>query len=232
MTPAAQAGDRPPQARIPHEARVEYQAWLDDVDDELIGAALRVVEALPRVTRALLAGDHGGIAVAHAVYGDVRDSCRRVDDQGFLLLAREGPVSGDLRRLVSILRLVHDVDRAGRLMEHIAQAVERVDPRSLPAELQGQLEELAIRSLEVFRRGVDAWRQRDALAIHELDRIDAQVDTLRTGLLLRANELGGVPGDMMLLGLLARYFERLADHGVAFAQHVTFAVTGARVVGP
>lgn len=211
------------------EVRLDYQARLDAVDDELIGGALVVAEAMPRMTRAFLAADADCLLEARALASDVRERVRWIEDQGFLLLAREAPVSGDLRWLVSILRLVYDLERAGRLMQHVAEAVERVDARLLPPEVRGQLEELAARSIEVFRRGVDAWRRRDGLAIHELDALDRDVDTLRTGLLLRARELEGAAADVLVLGLLARYFERLADHGVAFGQHVSFVVTGDRV---
>jgi phosphate transport system protein len=213
--------------------RTEYRSWLDAIDDELVGGALIVVEAMPRVTRGFLAGDDGTVADATARSEDIAERCRRVEEQGFVLLAREAPVSGDLRRLVAILRLVHDVERSGRLMRHIAESVERIDPLRLPSPLRRQLGELAARSLEVYRRGVDAWRHRDGLAVHELDGLDADVDRLRTGLLVRAGELDGAGTDVLVLGLLARYYERLADHGVAFAQHVTFVVTGQRVdVGP
>ena len=215
------------------ELRGEYAARLDEIDDELTGGALLVAEAMPRLTRAFLAADRAVLAEASALAADVRERCRRVEQQGFVLLARESPVSGDLRRLVAVLRLVHDAERSGRLMRHVAEGVERLDARQLPVALRQQLEELADRSIDVYRRGVDAWRQRDALAVHELDHLDAQVDTLRVGLITHAQELDGAPGDILVLGLLGRYFERLADHGVAFAQHVTFVVTGERVdVGP
>jgi phosphate transport system protein len=223
----------PPLSDGGHSMRSAYQSALDSIDDELVGGALIVAEAMPRITRSFLIADRSCIneAVAHAT--DIKDRCRRVEEHGFVLIAREAPVSGDLRRLVAILRLVHDLERSGRLMRHVAESVDRLDPRQLPADLRQQLEELALRSIEVFRRGVDAWRQRDGLAVHELDRLDSDVDTLRTGLLVHARELDGSPAEVMVLGLLARYFERLADHGVAFAQHVTFVVTGERVeVGP
>ncbi len=211
------------------EMRNEYQAWLDEVDDELIGGGLVIAEAMPRILRALLAADRTGVAEARAQANDVHERCRRVEDQGFLLLAREAPVSGDLRRLVSILRLVHDVERSGSLMRHVAEAVERLDVRQLPPALRLQLQELGARSIDVFGRGLDAWRQRDALAIRELVELDTSVDTLRTGLLVRARDLEGRGEELLVLGLLGRYFERLADHGVAFAQHVAFVVTGERV---
>lgn len=206
-----------------------YAARLDEIDDELTGGALLVAEAMPRLTRAFLAADRAVLDEADALAAEVRARCRRVEEQGFVLMARESPVSGDLRRLVAMLRLVHDAERSGRLMRHVAEGVERLDARQLPVGLRQQLEELASRSVEVYRRGVDAWRQRDALAVHELDLLDAQVDTLRVGLIAHAQELDGAAAEIMVLSLLGRYFERLADHGVAFAQHVTFVVTGERV---
>jgi phosphate transport system protein len=225
--------DLPPLTTGATELRTEYQAWLDDVDDELVGAALLVVEAMPRALRSLLINEEGIVTEMRSIAADVRERTRYVEQQGFLLLAREAPVSGDLRRLVSLLRLVYDVDRAGRLLQHVASSVERVDVRQLPSEVRTLLEELGTRSIEVFRGGVDAWRQRDGLAIHELDRADSDVDTLRTSLLVRTRDLEGAASEVLVLGLLGRYFERLADHGVAFAQHVTFVVTGQRVdVGP
>jgi phosphate transport system protein len=227
--PPVSRNELPPLYPAGSELRTEYQAWLDDVDDELVGAALLVIEAMPRAVRSLLQGEQGIVTEVRSVASDVRERARYVEEQGFLLLAREAPVSGDLRRLVSLLRLVYDVDRAGRLLQHVAASVERLDVRALPPEVRTLLEELATRSLEVFRGGVDAWRQRDGLAVHDLDRMDGDVDTLRTSLLVRTRELESSPSAVLVLGLLSRYFERLADHGVAFAQHVTFVVTGTRV---
>lgn len=209
--------------------RAEYQAWLDEVDDELVGGALTVAESMPRICRAFFAGDPVAVDEARAVMTDVRDRCRYVDEQAFLLLAREAPVSGDLRRLMSLVRLVSDLDRAAALLHHVAAAVDRLDPRQLPEDLQQRLRELALRATEVFRRGVDAWRTRDGLAVHEVDELDGDVDALCNGLILRVRSLEASSNDAMVLGLLARYFERLADHGVAFAQHTAFTVTGTRV---
>jgi len=226
---ASGRGTPPRAAPDPAQLRGAYAARLDGIDDELTGGALVVAESMPRITRGFLAADRAVLDEARSLADDVRERCRWVEEQGFVLLARESPVSGDLRRLVAMLRLVYDAERSGRLMRHVAEGVEKVDARQLPPAVRQQLEELAHRSSEVFLRGVDAWRQRDALAVHEIDELDAGVDTLRTGLIGHAQDLHGAPGEVVFLGLLGRYFERLADHGVAFAQHATFVVTGERV---
>jgi phosphate transport system protein len=233
MDPQIRRTDLPPSGDPPKQVRVQYQRWLDDIDDELVGGGLRVSESLPRITRAFLAGDRSCIHEVSAMAAEVTERCRRVEEQGFLLLAREAPVAGDLRRLVSILRLVFAVERSASLLRHVAESLERFDPRLLPEDVRELVAELAARSDDVFRRGLDAWRQRDALAVREVDALDARVDSLRDGLLQLVEQRLAGSSELLLLGLLARYYERIADHGVAFAQHATFAVTGERVaVGP
>jgi phosphate transport system protein len=212
--------------------RGSYRAWLDRIDDELIGGALLVSEAVPRVTRAFLRADRSCIDITQATATEVDERVRHVEQEGFLLLAREAPVAGDLRRLVAILRLVTAVERPAALLRHVAETLDRVDPRTFSIPLQRQADELGSRAGEVYRRGVDAWRTRDGLAVHELTAADSAVDRLSLGLLAHAEQVGGTE-EALVLGLLGRYWERIGDHGVSFAQHSTFAVTGERVeVGP
>lgn len=212
----------------PTQVRVRYHERLDAVDDELVGGALLISEALPRVTRAFLVADRASVAETRALAADVAERVRRVEEDGFLMLAREAPVAGDLRRLVAILRLVTAVDRSATLLRHVPETLERVDPRTLPVDVRERVDELGQRASEVFRRGVDAWRTRDGLAVTELARADSAVDRLALGLVEQADTTAGA-AEGLVLGLLARYWERIADHGVSFAEHSTFAVTGERV---
>lgn len=209
--------------------RVGFRARLDRIDDELIACALLLVETVPRATRALVHADRAGVIEICALTRDVQDRCRDIEGQGFLLLAREAPVAGDLRRLVGILRLVAATSRAAALIRHVAEAIDHVDVRRLPPGVQATFDELALRSGEVLHRGVDAWRQRDGLAVHEVDRHDEAVDRLQIQLLSGARAEVEGPAELLVLGLLGRYFERIADHGVSFARDATFAVTGERV---
>jgi phosphate transport system protein len=221
--------DLPSLHEAPGFVRSSFQTWLDGIDDGLIAGAHLVTDALPRISHGFLQADRACLAEAQAMTAAVDVHSRTVEEQGFLLLAREAPVAGDLRRLVAILRLVTAVERSAALLRHVAETLDRLDPRQLPAEIRQQLGELASRTAEVFRHGVDAWRQRDALAVTEADRLDEAVDTLRDRVLERGEAELEEPAELLLLGLLARYYERIADHGVSFAQHATFAVTGERV---
>lgn len=226
-TPASLPPLRP--VGLGEPVRVEFRARLDAIDDALIASAERLVETLPRATRALVDADRGAVSEVCALTREVQDRCRDIEAQGFLLLAREAPVAGDLRRLVGILRLVAATSRAAALTRHVAEATDQVEVRGLPSGVQATFDELAARSCEVLRRGVDAWRQRDGLAVTEVDRLDEGVDRLQHQLLEGARTDVAGSAELLVLGLLGRYFERIADHGVAFARDATFAVTGERV---
>jgi phosphate transport system protein len=225
LPPLVTAADLAP--RVP--LRTDYLARLAQVDEVLTSGGLLVLDAIPELIAGVLAADHAAIPHAHAMADEVHRRCRRVEDDGFLLLALEAPVSSDLRRLIALLRMVHHVERAAKMAVHVADSIEHLDARLLPAGVRELREELAVRSPQVFGAGLDAWRRRDALAVQELEQADRDVDALRTSLLTRSHELQERPEVLVTLGLLALYFERIADHGVAFAQHACFAVTGRRL---
>lgn len=209
--------------------RTDYAARLDRLDADITSAATALLVVFPSLIRSLIEVDRDVLPMLHATCSDVYRRGRDVEEDGFVLLALEGPVAGDLRRLVAILRMVHHVERSAKMMHHVADCIERLDTRLLPPLIRTQLHDLADHSMAVYRDGLAAWRSRDALAVHELNRADADVDRLRTALLTRAHDLDERPEVIVTLGLLALYFERLADHGVVFAQHATFAVTGERI---
>lgn len=210
-------------------ARVRYRRQLEGIDDEFIAAAARVCAAIPTISTAFLNADRDCVPAARDMSTQVIHRVADIENSGFLLLAREAPVASDLRRLVSILRLVTAVERSATLLCHVAETIERVDPRHFPAHAHDLASELGQRAGDVFRRGVHAWSNRDGLATGELDQQDAVVDVLAVDLLRSAHHVTN-SADAMAIAQLARYWERIADHGVSFAQHSTFAVTGDRVV--
>ena len=215
---------------MPEELRQSYHRRLEEIENLLLESALRVVELMPRVSRALTSGDTSIEATAEALRDDVGDACRRVEDESFNLMALQTPVAGELRTIVTVLRLVTHVDRSSALLAHVASSTGHLGTPGLPEELRVLINDLATRSAEVFRAGLDAWRGRDAAALVSVVDLDEGVDTLQVELLQRAREMELGNDVLVGLGLLARYYERIADHGVAFARDVVFVVTGQRAL--
>lgn len=213
----------------PTEVRVDFHTALDELDDLFVTTGLEVAEGVSRFSESFLQGDESAIADSTALAISAGQRCEEIEERAFVILARESPMSSDLRRLVALLRVTTDVDRSASLLKHVLESLERFDPRMLPADVRTQVTELAHRSAQVFAAGLDAWRRNDALAVTDIDEADEAVDSLQAGLLDHAAGLDESGQEMLVLGLIGRYYERIADHGVAIAQDAAFVATGQRV---
>lgn len=212
-----------------NEMRGAFHKRLDEIDDEFVEAGLAVASALPRLSEGFLSGDRSVIDLAETMSAEVNMACEAVEETGFVLLAREAPVGGDLRRLVALLRMTVDVSRSASLLRHACLSLRQFDPRFLEPTIRAQLEEMSHHSTRVFVAGMDAWRRRDALAVSEVDEADEAVDELQRVLLREVTNTTDPGTELVMLGLLARYYERIADHGVEIARDAAFVATGQRV---
>lgn len=212
-----------------YDARGGFRRALDDLDDQLVRGALEVAEAIPEVSSRYLGGDATAISMGAKLDRSVSSRCRDVEQEAFVLIAREAPVGADLRRIVALLRLVTDVDRAASLLRHVPETLDMADPRALPTPIRATLERLADGAADVYRRGVDSWRLRDGLAVNEVEPLDETVDDAQRDLLERISTADVKPEVHLAMGLVGRYYERIADHGVMFARDAAFVVTGQRI---
>ena len=217
---------------MPEDIQKSFHRQLDDLDDQFTRAGIRIVDEMPRLVDGWLAADPGIVDDARRLMTGSSSECQAIEDRGFVLLARHQPMGSDLRRLVALLRMCVDVDRSAALLRHVCESVRVSDPSQLPSALEGQLRELGTSSAGVFAGGMDAWRTKDALAVNDLDEQDERVDELQRLVLETAAGDDRTVAERLTLGLVARYFERIADHGVAIARDTSFTVTGERVVLP
>lgn len=213
------------------DGRPEYRDQLAAIDAALLRLAEEVVDRLARVSTALVEGGRGVVGETAAWHGTIEGRCRRLEDDCFVLVARQAPVAADLREVFAVIRSINDVERSAKLLRHLAESLRHTEPPVLSASLRAAVEVLAGASRSIFGGGVRAWRDRDGLAINELEELDDEVDRLQERLLAELYRGGHRTEDVAALVLLARWYERLADHGVELARHVSWAVTGDRVEG-
>ncbi|NED68146.1 phosphate signaling complex protein PhoU, partial [Streptomyces sp. SID10244] len=184
---------------------------------------------MARATQALLQAD---LAVAEEVITDndrMSELSARAEEQAFALLARQAPVAGDLRGIVSGFQIAADVDRMGALALHVAKVARRRHPaKALPEEVNGYFAEmgrLAVQLAETAREVLTTQNPEEAVRLQEDD--DAMDDLHRhlfTVLMDREWSHGVAAAvDVTLLG---RYYERFADHAVLIGRRVVFQATG------
>ena len=138
-------------------------------------------------------------------------------------------MAGDLRMIVSALRMVSELERMGDLSVHVAKIARlRVPSVAVPDELRPTMELMAGTAEDMVRRVRDIIVDRDVEAAIELGRDDEVMDQLRRRSfteLLSTDWQHGVEAAVDI-ALLGRYYERIADHAVSVANRVVFVVTG------
>ncbi len=139
-------------------------------------------------------------------------------------------MAGDLRTLVTIIRVIHELERVGDLMVNVAKAARRLYPYHLDPKMRGLIQRMREQAVAQLRIAVEAFAERDparAAALVDMDDVmdDLQKDLFRT---IFASEVQDedILQRAVQLALVGRYFERIADHAVNFGERVAFMVTG------
>ncbi|HEX8781057.1 MAG TPA: phosphate signaling complex protein PhoU [Nocardioides sp.] len=209
--------------------REAFHDQLDSVFVDLAQMCGLVQDQVRDATTALLAGD---VAIAEAVIGadaEVDRARERIEDTCFSLLSLQQPVAGDLRTVVSALRMVSELERMGDLSVHVAKIARLRTPElAVPETVRPTMERMATVAQDMVTRVRSIITDRDVEAAIELGRDDEVMDQLRRKsftVVLSDDWQGGVEAAVDI-ALLGRYYERIADHAVSVANRIVFVVTG------
>jgi phosphate transport system protein len=210
-----------------------YHEELDAVGRTLVEMAGLVGAALERATGALLEADL--LAAEAVISGDEAvDALQRgLEVRTLDLIARQQPVAGDLRTLVTSLRMSADLERMGDLAEHIAKVARMRYPQSaIPAELHADVREMGRIGVELAKKVAQIIEGRDIDTARELEEEDDAVDHLHRALFaaLLSHESPYTVETAIDVTLVGRYYERFADHAVSVANRLIFLVTGQKAV--
>ncbi len=214
--------------------RDHYQEQLENLAGELADMCGQVAVAMEKATRALLESD---LQLAEQVISDdarVDDARAAVEEKAFALLALQAPVATDLRIVVSAIHGASDLERMGDLALHVAQTARRRHPQPvLPAEVAPYFAEMGRIGVALAHKAGDVIRTLDLDRAAELEADDNAMDDLHRHMftvLMDPDWSHGV-GPAVDITLLARFYERYADHAVAVARRIVYIVTG-RMPGP
>jgi phosphate transport system protein len=216
-----------------NEARKSFQDALDELRIDVIRLAALTTEAIGAGTQAFLDADLTAAEQVIENDDDIDDLTHSIEDSCYQLLARQQPMATDLRTVVSVLRIVHELERSADLMVNVAKTTRRLYPHSLDPKLRGIIQRMGEQAGTQTRVALDAFADSDPSAAFALADMDDTMDDL-TKSLFRHVLAGSGPGaddegNVLLavqLALVGRHYERIADHAVTIGQRVGFMVTG------
>lgn len=211
-------------------ARKTFHEQLDELRIDVIRLAALTTEAIAGGTEALLEGD---LAAAERVIendDEIDDLTHSVEDRTFLLLARQQPLATDLRFLVTVMRVAHELERSADLMVNVAKTTRRLYPHQLDPKLRGIIDRMGSQASTQTRVAIDAFADADPDWAAALADMDDQMDELTKSLFrhILASDSNDEAAVLLAvqMALVGRHYERIADHAVTIAERVGFMVTG------
>jgi phosphate transport system protein len=216
-----------------NEARKSFQDALDELRIDVIRLAALTTEAIGAGTQAFLDADLTAAELVIENDDDIDDLTHAIEDNCYQLLARQQPMATDLRTVVSVLRIVHELERSADLMVNVAKTTRRLYPHSLDPKLRGIIQRMGEQAGTQTRVALDAFADSDPSAAFALADMDDTMDDLTKSLFRHILAGGGTAADdegnvllAVQLALVGRHYERIADHAVTIGQRVGFMVTG------
>lgn len=211
--------------------RTVLRSKLDEFAGQLVTFCETNTRLLDRATHALLEADE--TAATEVIDGAAElTELREVSEQlAFELLLLEAPVAGDLRQVVSGIYIVEHFTRMAALAGHIARVARRRHPREVvPEPLVPLIREMGERDVALATRLRGLLLDSDAELALTMEGEDDAVDSLHADLMRELSAEDWPHGSVAAvdLALLARYYERFADHTVSIANRIVYLATGER----
>ncbi|MFI5034716.1 MAG: phosphate signaling complex PhoU family protein [Acidimicrobiales bacterium] len=178
-----------------------------------------VGEAMAEATHALLAGDRE--LAKRVVDQDVTIDAMvddLVDTAETELLENPGLSLESRRTLLTLLRILPEIERNGDLAEHIARRAARGLGLEMSPRSRGLIERMGEVASTIWREATDVIVDGKSEAAGAIEDIDDELDDLHVSLTAELTS-----GSMALpvaveLALLARFYERFGDHCVNLAR--------------
>lgn len=204
------------------EHRQEFTRELEAIEAKVIELFAMVAEDLPGATHALLSGSHEAVEklterdrAIDALYTEIEAMANRE-----ILL--QAPVASDLRFLLSVLRIVPELERSHDLLVNIASRADHILSGDLTPRCRGLVERMGTLASSMWREAVDSWYQRDRAVAAKLEERDDEMDQLHASLIAELAAGGMTLPVTMEMTLVARFYERLGDHAVNIARRVAY----------
>jgi phosphate transport system protein len=212
------------------EARKTFDEQLTELKADVIRMAAMVGESIGAGTQALLDADLGVVEQVLANDDQIDAFEHELELRAYELIATQQPMAGDLRTLLAVLRILHELELTGDLMVTVAKAARRIYPAQLPPRIRGLIERMGSQASVQWNLAADAFADDDQSVAAALPDMDDVMDDLQKQL-FRAIFESLTPDEAGLqmavqLALIGRYYERVADHAVGIGVWTRFVITG------
>lgn len=206
-----------------------YQGELENLRTQLLVMAERTVTNISDALAALHGGD---IQLAERVIksDDVIDELEvAIDAEASRYITLRSPVASDVRLLIVIMKVSHDLERMADESTSISKRVIRLMESRHMLEM-GMLPELSLQAVDLVREVVECLVGDDSGKAESLPMRDKEIDQMhRRNFQFFTEKVQGSPelaSDYIDLIFISKAIERICDHATNIAEEIVYLLRG------
>lgn len=154
----------------------------------------------------------------------------QVNDEAARLIALRAPTAGDLRTVLSVLKIAASLERMGDYSKNIAKRSSVLSQFPPINGTSGTIRRMSKQVEQMLKDALDAYIRRDAVMAQDVRLRDQEVDQIYNSLFrVLLTHMLEDPRNIttcMHLHFIAKNIERMGDHATTIAEQVIYLVTG------
>ena len=212
------------------ELRSTFHKEIEEIRQDVLTLGKSVIEAIPRATAVLLNSDLEGADYLLQADDEIDARAIDIEEKCFQELALQSPVAGDLRLLVSMIKIAGELERSADLAVNICKASRRMYGHEIDPTLRDLIAKMSEQAQQLFVSTMEAFNDNDAAKAAAIDDMDSFLDGLHRRFISEIFEIHASKEiDLQVavqLAMVARFYERIGDHAVNVSERTRFIVTG------
>jgi phosphate transport system protein len=208
--------------------RTAFTTELEQLRLQVELMAVRVDQNLERMRDVLERGDSALVAIALAADDEIDAMNVSLTERCYDLLRREAPVASDLRFIVSVLRVLSELERIGDLALRVIKLAPDHELIASNPPTYDILRAMADQVIDRYRDALRAWATLDLVLATQLAIPARSMDVFYERLLAELLRLIGSDAARVAITTFAagRALERIGDHATIIGARLRYLLTG------
>ncbi len=207
--------------------RSKFDEQLESLNKELIQMGACCEEAITLASKAVTERSTKYTPRIVSMEEEIDHLEHMIESRCLRLLLQQQPVASDLRHISAALKMITDMERIGDQAADIGGMIKYLKGSSIDLVKIRKMSEIAAL---MVTDSIDAYVKQDiALAdrvIADDDKVDRLFDEVKKALITSISENTADCEYAVDMLMIAKYFEKIADHATNIAEWVVFSVTG------
>lgn len=211
----------------------QFNADLEGIRNHMMGMGGLVERQVACAIETVCTGDTSAVSEAIEREDEVDQMEVDIDQECTQILVRRQPAASDLRMVLAVSRVVHDLERIGDEACKIITHAQEVASNGNPQICQQSMRYMGSEVLKMISGALDAFTRHDVDGALEVVRNDRLVDdqyaaALRELMTYMMEDPRSISQAINILWIL-RAIERIGDHARNISEQVIYLVSGADV---